>query len=104
MASVDLDIPRAREGLRKMMLGRLDAMGRASVARARAIAPRKTGRLANSLYYTVNASELFVRFGTDLLYGRLKEIGTRKMPPESYIRRTMLELRNDYVRIAERGR
>jgi len=106
MGRVDFDPERAFETVRPFMVARAETIGAESAAHAQAIAPRKTGTLARSIGWVALAGSktlVAVRFGTDLLYGRFQEIGTWKMPPRSFLRRTAMDLLDRYKQIARRG-
>ena len=56
--------------------------------RARALAPRETGTLAESIGVEVERSPdgVVAHVGTSLLYGLFQEVGTSKMPANPYLR------------------
>lgn len=101
MGSVDFDPHAARAIVRRLMLARLDEIGRRIVRHARRIVAKRTGRLAASITYVIDEEAMTLRFGTDLLYGRFVELGTYRMGPRSFIRRTAVELADEILRIAE---
>jgi phage gpG-like protein len=53
--------------------------------------PRKqTGRLRATITYEVDTDLMVARVGTNLKYGKFLELGTRRMAPRPYLRKTLM--------------
>jgi hypothetical protein len=79
----------------------LDAVGRRLAEAAARECPRKSGRLAASLEYAVHADRDEVVAGTNLLYGRFRVLGTRRMAPDDFLTRAALAEADAAARIAQ---
>jgi phage gpG-like protein len=57
--------------------------------------PRKqTGRLRGSVTYEVDAKSMVARVGTNVLYGKALELGTKKgLAPRPWLRRALFEMK-----------
>lgn len=62
---------------------------------------KQTGRLRASISYEVAGR--MARVGTNVKYGRLLELGTRKMAARPWLRRALAEMRAAVVRILGGG-
>lgn len=83
----DLGKSGARVGAKVAKVTRTN--GAAMQAKAKALAPRDTGALANSISLTVfgsgNSAAIGANVGTDIIYGRYQEYGTGKMAPHPFL-------------------
>lgn len=61
------------------------------------------GRLRQSIASDYNATTLTARVGTNLQYGKFLELGTSKMRPRPWLRRTLNEEREAIRRMIEFG-
>jgi HK97 gp10 family phage protein len=62
--------------------------------------PRKqTGRLQGSITYEIDPAKMTARVGTNLIYGKYLELGTRKMAKRPWLKRAIGEVRGDVLRI-----
>jgi hypothetical protein len=87
--------PRAlSESIQRELVSRLDPLGRRLVEGIRKRSSDDTGELDASYTHQVNAEDAKLLIGTELLYGRFRELGTVKMRPEGAIRRTLAESTN----------
>lgn len=66
--------------------------------------PRKqTGDLRRRIAYEVDEASLVARVGTNLLYGKFLELGTKKMAPRPFLRRTLAAERDAITRLLAGG-
>lgn len=62
--------------------------------------PRKqTGDLRRRITYEVDKDSLVAHVGTNLLYGKFLELGTKKMRPRPFLRRTLAAERDELSRL-----
>jgi len=52
---------------------------------------KQTGHLRRSVTHEVNNTKLFARIGTNVTYGRFLELGTKRMAPRPWLRRSLSE-------------
>lgn len=65
---------------------------------------RRTGRLSGSIAHEVNKGELVARVGTNVLYAKFLELGTRRMSARPFIRPALQRERFALGRILGRSR
>jgi hypothetical protein len=101
---VELDVdPRALREARADLHRRLAAVGRALVPRVRRRSPDDTGDLDRSYRFEVDEANDRVLVGTELLHGRMIELGTTRMAPRAPMRKALAEERPTIERTFERG-
>ena len=83
---------------KKTYSDKLDKVGKIVAEEAHRIAPVDTGDLSNSIDYT-RMSEEVVRVGGATEYAIFVELGTSKMPAQSYLRRGLDNSRKVIQRI-----
>ncbi|MBQ3638608.1 MAG: HK97 gp10 family phage protein [Clostridia bacterium] len=74
-------------GSAEEILRALEEAGRACAEAAKARAPVRTGRLRDSIRWTVvsDGGDLLAAVGTDVPYAAVQEIGTSKRPGKHYL-------------------
>jgi HK97 gp10 family phage protein len=66
--------------------------------------PRKqTGHLRRTITYEVDEVTQTARVGTNLLYGKFLELGTKRMKPRPFLRKTLMSERVVLARLLAGG-
>ena len=66
--------------------------------------PRKqAGHLRRTITYEVDEATATARFGTNLLYGKFLELGTKRMRPRPFLRKTLMAERASVGRLLAGG-
>ena len=66
--------------------------------------PRKqTGQLRMRITYEVDEATMTARVGTNLLYGKFLELGTKHMRPRPFLRKTLMAERASVGRLLAGG-
>jgi HK97 gp10 family phage protein len=79
-------IDRVRNGLSRLVEEKMEAVGEAIKAHAQAIAPKRTGYMASTIYSKYNRAEMTLDTGATADYSSFVEFGTCKMAAQSFIR------------------
>ena len=87
------------DAMESAKLRALEEIGLQAEGYAQLKAPKKTGRLQNSISHAVTASEDSVYIGTNVEYAAYQEFGTSKIPPHPYLRPAATEHSDEYKRI-----
>ena len=64
---------------------------------------KDTGRLRGSISHEVDGEILVARIGTNVVYGKFLELGTRKMAARSFLQATLNRIRSQIGRILKGG-
>ena len=86
--------------LRRMKKGKrnvLTAIGATAETYAKKETPVDTGRLRNSISYTVDGESAYI--GTNVEYAPYLELGTKKITAHHYLKRAVTEHKDEYKKL-----
>lgn len=86
--------PAVKAEVTDMVMGMLEQMGQAVRDEAVRLAPVRTGRLRDSIGYTIRRSDMTVSIHADAPYSYFQEFGTRLIPAHPFLRPALLAARN----------
>ncbi len=75
-----------QDGIHQRITAQMLALGKQVVQIAERLAPKKTGRLAQSISFDFNQADFRLVFVVEAPYGMFQEYGTRHIRPHPYMR------------------